>query len=57
MNQQPQTIRKQFDPKSLPRWAQNHPSVVARCERDYAYRCDVFAASTKRMREHLIKTA
>lgn len=54
---QTKTIETKFDPKSLPRWTRNHPAVIARCERDYSYRCNVYAANTAQMKKFLIKTA
>ena len=51
------TIATKFDPKSLPRWAQNDKKVIARCERDLAYRASVCSATTKQMRELLKKQA
>jgi len=39
-----QTIRVEFDPASLPAWAQKIPAVVKVAERDLAFRCNVFRA-------------
>jgi hypothetical protein len=51
------TITTKFDPKSLPRWAQNDAKVVARCARDLAYRASVCSATTKQMKDLLKKQA
>jgi hypothetical protein len=51
------TIETTFDPKSLPRWAQNNPAVVARCERDLAFRVNVINAQTRQYRELLKRDA
>ena len=52
-----ETIITKFDPSVLPAWAQDNPAVVARCERDLAYRCDVCSAKHATMRQLLIKRA
>lgn len=39
------TIATTFDPKSLPRWAQNDPQVVELCKRDLSFRANVCAAT------------
>jgi hypothetical protein len=57
MKNQTQTIPAKFDRNTLPAWARNNSAVAARCEKDYAFRCDVFAASTAQMKRTLIKTA
>lgn len=51
------TINTKFDPKSLPKWAQNDPKVVAKCAKNLSYRADVCAAKTKQMRDFLKKQA
>lgn len=51
------TVEIRFDPATLPAWARRHPAVVARCERDLAYRCDVCAAKTAQYRQMLIRAA
>lgn len=51
------TIETTFDPSALPRWAQSHPAVIARCARDLAFRCDVCSAKTQAMRNMLIRSA
>jgi len=54
---QHQTIQVQFDPKSLPRWAQQSKAVVELCQRDLAYRVNVHDAKTAQMRKVLIRQA
>lgn len=56
MKNHTQTIPAKFDRK-LPAWARNNSAVVARCETNYAFRCDVFAATTAQMKRLLTKTA
>ena len=51
------TINVAFDPAALPAWAQRLPAVVARCETDLAYRCDVCSAKTRFMRRLLTDQA
>lgn len=51
------TIEATFNPKSLPRWAQNNAAVVARCERDLAFRVNVFNAETRQYRDQLKRDA
>lgn len=53
----PETIVTKFDPASLPAWARRHPGVVALCERDLAYRCDVCSAKTAQVRKVCLATA
>lgn len=53
----PETIETTFDASILPRWARNHPAVVARCKHDLAYRCNVHEAQTRQMRQQLIRDA
>lgn len=48
-----ETINTKFDPAVLPKWAQNDPAVVAKCERDLAYRCNVCDAKTTQMKKFL----
>ena len=52
-----QTITKKFDRNTLPAWARKNTAVATRCEKDYAYRCDVFNATTAQMKRMLTKTA
>lgn len=47
------TINVKFNPKVLPRWAQNCPDVVALCERDLGYRANVCNAQTPQMQKYL----
>lgn len=51
------TITKTFSVSDLPRWAQNDPAVAAKCERDYAYRCMVYTATTAQYRNFLKREA
>jgi len=53
----PQTISTTLDTNSLPRWTRRHPAVIALCESNLAYRCDVFRADTRTYRAHLIAVA
>lgn len=50
------TIKTEFH-NNLPAWARNDQSVVALAERDLAFRCDVFAAKTRQMRDLLRRIA
>lgn len=50
-------IETQFDSKALPRWAQSHPEIVALCERNYTFRCNVCAAKTAQYRRFLVREA
>ena len=49
----PETINVEFNPKDLPRWAQNDPNVVYGCEASLAFRVNVFDAKTPEMRRYL----
>ena len=51
------TIYVTFDPRSLPRWAQRDPAVVAVCERDLMFRADVHRAKTAQYRRFLRREA
>jgi len=51
------TIETEFDPGILPRWARKHGEVVALCENDLAFRCDVFCAKHADYRKALIRKA
>jgi hypothetical protein len=51
------TVSATFNPSQLPAWTAQHPAVVARCENNYAFRCDVCAAKTAAMKKVLIATA
>ena len=51
------TINVAFDPTAIPAWAQRLPAVVARCETDLAYRCNVCSAKTRFVRRLLAKDA
>lgn len=51
------TIPTKFDPRNLPAWAQKLPAVIALCESDLAFRCDVCRARTPEMRSLLIRRA
>ena len=51
------TIPTEFDPTALPAWAQRIPAVVARCETDLGYRCNVCSAKTRFMRRLLTDQA
>lgn len=57
MKMNTQTIQATFDPKSLPRWAQNDAAVVAKCRISLSFRCDVFSATTKQMQNFLKRKA
>ena len=52
-----QTIETKFDPKSLPRWAQNDNFVVYGCFVNLAFRCDVFDAKARTTKRFLIEKA
>ena len=47
------TIVISFDSSALPAWAQRLPEVVEKCKNNYAYRCNVCAATTPAMRNVL----
>lgn len=51
------TIAKKFDPSALPRWARNDSAVVALCEKNLAYRCNVHDAKTAQYRAFLKREA
>lgn len=53
----PRTIDAKFDASDLPEWAQAHPEVVAKAERNLAYRADVCSATTDAWRDVLIRQA
>ena len=51
------TIVISFDSSALPAWAQRLPEVVEKCKNNYAYRCNVCAATTPAMRNVLKRKA
>ena len=51
------TIQAEFDPASLPAWARKYPEVVALAERNLAFRCDVYHASSSLYKRLLVRTA
>ena len=53
----PETINVEFNPKDLPRWAQNDPNVIYGCEASLAFRINVFDAKTPEMRHYLKREA
>lgn len=53
----PTTIPTEFDPKALPKWAQQNPAVVEKCRTDLAYRADVCSAVTEAFRKFLARQA
>lgn len=42
-----QTIEVEFNPESLPKWAQGDDNIIARCKVDLSFRCDVHDAKTE----------
>ena len=53
----PNTINVKFNPKSLPRWAQNDPQVVLGCKYSLSFRCDVCDARTEQRKRQLKREA
>ena len=35
------TLSAEFDPKTLPTWAQNNPAILNKCRNDLAFRIEV----------------
>lgn len=52
-----ETIRTEFDEKSLPRWARRHPEVIELARRDLTFRSGVCVATTVGYKRFLIRKA
>lgn len=51
------TIKTTFDPRTLPKWAQQNPDVIALAARDLGYRCAVCVTKSPAYRRALIDEA
>jgi len=51
------TISVKFDATQLPECAQRNKNVVALCEKNYEFRCEVCSAKSEAMKRLCIRTA